>query len=117
MPAPPGSVPASPRMADRPAVEDEDPRPTPVRSVGLGVDAVGADRSIRSVAASLCVAGPLLPTASWTLRALSERRTVPWLQPVRVTDHVVPAPVGVPIVQPVAVPLRTKSGVASPWTA
>src|SRR5829696_5620335 len=108
-PAPPESVAESPSVARSPAVVAVDGRLTPVRSETLGVPATGADRSMRTLAAFTWLLGPQFPTASATVPPFRPRFTVPALQPVSVTVQLAPLPAGVPIWQPVAVPVRAKS--------
>src|SRR5438046_10212992 len=109
MPAPPVSRPAQVRVASSAVGGDADASATPARSLTLGGLLVGAARSITSVGALTCVAGPRLATESTTAPARRDMTTVPWPQPMLVSDHEAPEPVGAPSEQPLAVPLPLKS--------
>ncbi len=67
--------------------------------------AVGAVRSMVTVAAVTTAAGPVLAAASLTLLAARARMTVPWEQPLSATLYELPEPDGAPTTQPVAVPV------------
>ncbi len=77
---------------------------------------VGAIRS--TVAVRLTSdAGPAFPARSAAPLARKLRTTLPFEQPVRVTDRVAPEPVGLPMTQPVAVePVVVRSAAVTPVT-
>src|SRR4051812_31111665 len=114
MPAPPGSEADQESVAGRSAVVEADASSTPLRSDSFGPVATGLERSMRSCAALTWLSGPQLRTASTTASALIPSVTVPALQPVSVTFQLAPAPTGVPMTHPVAVPDRAKSVERSP---
>jgi hypothetical protein len=87
--------------------------------VGTKLVSVGAVRSTTIVEATESAAGPAFVAASTIALAASVRMTVPSVGAEAVTGIVygpAPEPVGVPIVQPVEVPLSARSEAVRPVT-
>ena len=79
-------------------------------------EAVGADRSIVTLEASVLEAGPVLPAVSVTPLAARRATTVPSEQLATVTVIDVPEAADGVNTQPVAVPVLVKSAAAIPET-